>query len=139
MFSTQSVSRLSTCHPDLRVLFYEVIRFVDCTILEGYRDQAAQEDAFKRKATKLHYPHGKHNRTPSVAVDVAPYPIPSMTDPKKLGNFYYFGGFVSGIAAKLLDEGKMTHRIRYGGDWNMNRDVTDETFIDAVHFELIGA
>ena len=74
-FSQSSFSKLSTCHPDLQALFYEVIKFFDCTILEGYRNEADQESAFAKGNSKLHYPHGKHNANPSMAVDVTPYPI----------------------------------------------------------------
>ncbi len=42
-----------------------------------------------------------------------------------------------GIAQKLKDEGKMTHAIRYGGDWDRDFDITDNKFQDLVHFELI--
>ena len=42
-FSQDSFSKLSTCHPDLQVLFYEVIKYYDCTILEGYRNQVDQD------------------------------------------------------------------------------------------------
>lgn len=139
LFSQLSVSKLSTCHPELQTLFYEVVRHVDCVVLEGHRDEADQHAAFLAGNSKLDWPLGKHNGKPSMAIDVSPYPIPSMTDKRKLVNFIYFGGFVMGIASRLLAEGKMTRGVRYGGDWNMNEDVTDQSFVDAVHFELIGS
>jgi hypothetical protein len=40
-------------------------------------------------------------------------------------------------AGKLLDAGVMTKAIRWGGDWNQNTLVNDETFLDLVHFEVI--
>lgn len=132
-FSQESFSKLSTCHPDLQTLFYEVIRNFDCQILEGYRNEQDQEAAFAAGNTKLHWPHGKHNQQPSLAVDVSPYPV----DWNNTKRFYWFAGFVMGIAQKLKDEGKITHAIRYGGDWNGDKDITDNTFNDLVHFELI--
>lgn len=132
-FSQTSFSRLSTCHMELQTLFYEVIRAFDCSILEGYRNEADQEKAFKEGATKLHYPHGKHNANPSMAIDVAPYPV-KFNDTNR---FYYFGGYVLGIAQRLKDEGRMTYSVRWGGDWNRNNLVSDERFKDLVHFELI--
>ncbi len=42
-----------------------------------------------------------------------------------------------GIAQKLKDEGKITHSIRWGGDWNMNTMIKDESFRDTGHFELV--
>jgi peptidoglycan L-alanyl-D-glutamate endopeptidase CwlK len=133
MFSQTSFSRLATCHMELQTLFYEVIRTFDCTILEGHRNEADQEKAVADGKSKLHWPHGKHNANPSMAVDVAPYPV-NFTDTKRL---YYFGGWVQGVAQRLKDEGKMTYSIRWGGDWNGNKDLDDQTFFDLVHFELI--
>lgn len=132
-FSQESFSKLSQCHIDLQTLFYEVIKYRDCKILEGHRGQLEQNAAFAEGKSKLRWPDGKHNASPSLAVDVAPYPIPAWS---KINNFIYFGGFVMGIAAKLKAEGKITHDIRYGGDFNGNEDVTDQSFVDAVHFEI---
>jgi peptidoglycan L-alanyl-D-glutamate endopeptidase CwlK len=42
-----------------------------------------------------------------------------------------------GIAQKLKDDGKMTHSVRFGGDWDGDKDITDQKFNDLVHFELI--
>ncbi len=132
-FSKESFSKLSTCHIDLQTLFYEVIKNFDCTILQGYRNEQDQEAAFDAGNTKLHFPDGKHNRQPSFAVDVSPYPV----DWNNTKRFYWFAGYVMGMAQKLKDEGKITHAIRYGGDWNGNLDITDNNFPDLVHFELI--
>lgn len=132
-FSQESFSKLSTCHMDLQVLFYEVIKYFDCIILEGYRNQADQDQAYAGGFTKLQYPHGKHNHQPSMAVDVSPYPV----NWKKPQRLYWFAGFVLGIAQKLKDEGKMTHSVRYGGDWDRDYDIMDNSFQDLVHFELV--
>lgn len=132
-FSQDSFSKLSTCHPDLQVLFYEVIKYFDCTIIEGYRNQEGQERAFETGHTKLHWPHGKHNKQPSMAVDVSPYPL----DFKNIKRLYWFAGYVMGLAQKLKDEGKMTHSVRFGGDWDCDKEIDDQTFFDLVHFELL--
>lgn len=132
-FNQESFSKLSTCEHDLQVLFFEVVRTVDCTILEGYRNQEEQDIAFRTGKSELQWPNGKHNRQPSYAVDVAPCPI----DWNDLKRFYWFGGFVLGIAARLREEGKMTHAIRWGGDWDNDMHFNDHTFNDLVHFELI--
>lgn len=136
MFSAESTSRLQTCHAELQLLFFEVIRSFDCVVLEGYRNEADQEAAFLRGNTKLHYPNGNHNHKPSLAVDVAPYKKLVGVDWKDTMRFHYFAGVVMGIAATLHGQGKMLYRLRWGGDWNMDTEVTDETFRDLVHFEL---
>lgn len=133
-FSQESFSKLATCHPDLQVLFYEVIKYFDCTILEGYRNQEAQEKAFADGHSKLHYPHGKHNHHPSRAVDVIPYPVTSNID--RLG--LWFGGYVMGVAQILRAEGKMAHSIRWGGSWDGLGKMNDAHMLNGlVHFELI--
>ena len=132
-FSQASFSKLSTCHPDLQVLFYEVIKYFDCTILVGHRNQADQELAFSEGKTQLHWPHGKHNSQPAMAVDATPYPIEWENDKRS----YWFAGYVMGIAQKLKDEGKMTHAVRFGGDWNCDTNIDNEHFKDLYHFELV--
>jgi peptidoglycan L-alanyl-D-glutamate endopeptidase CwlK len=133
-FSQSSFSKLSSCHIDLQVLFYEVIKNFDCTILEGYRNEKDQEEAFEKGNTKVHYPHGKHNRTPSLAVDVIPYPV----DWKDSKLHLWFGGYVLGIAQMLKDQGKMTHSLRWGGSWDgLGKLDKPGQLNDPVHFELM--
>jgi len=132
-FSQESFSKLSTCHMELQTLFYEVIRHFDCQVLEGFRNEADQNKYFEQGNTQLKWPHGRHNSTPSMAVDVAPYPL----DWKNAKRFYWFAGYVMGIAQRLKDEGKMTYSVRFGGDWNSDKDITDQNFNDLVHFELV--
>lgn len=133
-FSAESLKQLSTCHPELQKLFNFVIEIVDCKVLEGYRNEADQEKAFAAGNSKLHYPNGKHNRVPSIAVDVAPYPV----DWNNTARFFWFAGIVMGVAEKMASEGEIMHQIRYGGDWNRNYDITDEHGLrDLVHFELV--
>ena len=127
MFSTRSKSRLMGCHPDLQRLFEEVCKTHDCTILEGHRDKKRQDDAFRSGLSKLRFPQSKHNRYPSHAVDVIPYPI-DFSDVKRI---YAFGWFVLETAKK------MGIKIRWGGDWDGDGDIKDQKFNDLVHFELI--
>jgi peptidoglycan L-alanyl-D-glutamate endopeptidase CwlK len=133
-FGAESKRQLATCHPDLQLLFNTVIEFVDCKVLEGHRNQADQEKDFNDGNSKLHYPYGKHNATPSNAADVTPYPV-LWTN---LARFYWFAGIVIGVAKMLKAQGKMSHDVRYGGDWNRNYEITDEKGLrDLVHFELV--
>lgn len=135
MFSKDSFSKLSTCHIDLQVLFFEVIKHFDCTVLEGFRNEEDQQKAYHAGNSKLQWPNGKHNSKPSNAADVSPYPV----DWSNAKRFYWFAGYVLGIAEMLKQQGKITHSIRYGGDWNGNMDITDEKGLsDLVHFEIVG-
>lgn len=134
MFSQESLSKLSTCHLDLQTIFFEVVRNFDCTVLQGVRNKAEQEQYFKEGKSKLQWPNGKHNQFPSIAVDVAPYPI-NWNDTKR---FYLFAGIVIGIAVRLRDEGKIKYTVRWGGDWDGDTLIDDQKFNDLVHFELVG-
>ena len=125
-FSKRSTVKLLSCDEQLIVLFNEVIKTYDCSILCGHRGEQAQNEAFKNNRSSLAWPESKHNLYPSIAVDVAPYPI-NWNDS---GRFYMFAGYVKRIAEEL------NISIRYGGDWNSDTFTTDQQFNDLVHFEL---
>jgi peptidoglycan L-alanyl-D-glutamate endopeptidase CwlK len=131
-FSNSSLSKLSTCHPDLQVLFKEVIKYFDCTVTCGHRTQEEQHKAFIEGKSQLDWPNGNHNALPSNAVDVMPYPI-DWNDRERLT---LFAGRVLGIADMLLAAGEIHHKIRWGGDWNQDTHVKDNKFDDLVHFEI---
>ena len=127
-FGKRSISRLKTCDQKLQELFYEVVKHFDCSIIEGHRGEERQNKAFADGKSKVKYPNGKHNQNPSIAVDVAPYPI----DWSDSDRFHYFGGFVLGVAKQ------MGMNIRWGGDWNQDTHTKDNKFDDLVHFEIKG-
>ena len=124
-FSTKSKRKLYTCDERLVELFEEVLEGFDCTVLEGLRGQKAQDEAYNRGNSKVKFPNGKHNKSPSNAVDVAPYPI----DWDDRDRFHYFGGYVLGVARQ------MGLKIRWGGDWDMDTKTKDNKFDDLVHYE----
>ena len=125
-FSKKSKAKLNTCDKRLIELFNKVVKKFDCTIIEGHRSKDRQNKLFDEGKSKLQYPNGKHNATPSMAVDVAPYPI----DWNDRERFTYFAGYVVGIAYQ------MGLKIRGGGDWDMDTQVKDNNFDDLPHFEI---
>ena len=125
-FSERSLRRLETCHPDLQRLFHEVVKHVDCMVIFGFRTREEQEQAFEDGNSDKHWPDSLHNKTPSQAVDVAPYPV----DWKNEDRFRAFGGFVLGVASQ------MGIPIRWGGDWDGDWDFSDQRLVDQPHFEL---
>ena len=60
-FGKRSKERLSSCHEDLQDLFNEVIKHVDCSVLEGHRSAERQDKLFDEGKTKVKYPKGRHN------------------------------------------------------------------------------
>lgn len=125
-FSDKSQTKLSSCHDKLQCVFNEVIKHFDCKVVTGYRGEEAQNRMFEMDRSQLTYPDSKHNQQPSLAVDVAPYPI----DWNDIGRFRYFAGYVMGIASQLGVS------LRWGGDWDKDTEVKDNNFNDLLHFEL---
>lgn len=126
-FSKTSLQRLETCHPDLQKICNEAIKHYDFSVICGHRSKKEQDIALKNGATKLQYPKSKHNSNPSLAVDLAPYPI----DWHKYERFYYLAGLIQATAKG------MNIKIRWGGDWSMNGNFEENKFNDLPHFELI--
>ena len=125
-FSPRSSIRLATCDGRLIDLFCDVVKVYDCTILEGHRTQPRQDELYRTKLSHVQYPNSRHNSDPSLAVDVAPYPI----DWNDRERFVAFGSFVRGVA---YEKGIS---LRWGGDWDQDFDLKDQTFMDLVHFEI---
>jgi hypothetical protein len=125
-FSKSSLEKLGQCDPRLQNLFKRIVEKYDCTILVGHRDKAAQDEAFNKGASQKPWPESLHNGFPSLAVDVAPYPL-NWNDKDR---FYHFGGYVQGVAAAI------GMKIRWGGDFDQDGDLHDQTLYDLVHFEI---
>lgn len=125
-FSINSRNRLNTCDYRLQAIFNFVIEHFDCTVIEGERGKEVQNRLFNQGLSKAKYPLSKHNKKPSEAVDVAPYP----TDWKDKERFNQFAFFVLGVAAA------MGIPIRWGGDWDGDTETADNNFNDLAHFEL---
>ena len=139
-FGRESKAQLATCHPYLQKLFNTVIEFQDCRVLQGWRGEAEQNAAYRSGHSTKKWGESKHNHTEkldgkdvpySLGVDVAPFfaekPHIRWKDTE---SFCHFAGFVLGVAAMLGIQ------IRWGGDWDSDQDLHDQTFNDLVHFEL---
>lgn len=135
-FGETSRSRLENVHPDLIALFEEVVKRFDCTIIYGHRTVNEQQALYAQGRTQPGpivtncdgvRKKSMHNHMPSLAVDVAPYPI----NWRDSNRFYHFAGYVRRVAEN------MNIPIRWGGDWNMNTDLSDQSFFDLPHFELV--
>lgn len=148
-FSGKSNTVLLTCETPLQLLFLRVVKYHDCTIIEGHRSEERQNQLFAEGKTKAMYPDSAHNSLPSRAVDVLPYPINWMFeydvkaalksgDEKRykealhnIQRWAVFAGFVMGVAAM------MQIPLRWGGDWDGDLDLADQDFDDWPHFELL--
>ena len=122
-FSELSLSRLNSCHKDIQTLMKEVMtrQIMDFSILQGYRNKEDQNEAYKRGTSKLRWPHSRHNHSPSLAVDIAAYPISNFND-DNTNRTIALAWHVKKIAKKL------DIPIYWGGDWH--------PFVDIYHFQL---
>ena len=108
------------------MIFNEVIKTIDCSVLEGNRSEAQQRENIEKGVSWTM--RSKHLRDPSHAVDVAPYPI----DWNDIKRFKLFAAFVFATAKRL----KIS--IRYGATWSRNpTDKYTGSHSDHPHFELI--
>jgi len=127
-YGKTSTKRLESCDPKLQELMHEVLKRSgqDVSILCGHRGEEAQNLAFMEKKSKVKFPNSNHNSYPSKAVDIAPYPI----DWDNILGFKELAFLVLEVAEDLDIE------VRWGGDWDRDGDLKDQTFNDYPHFEL---
>ena len=102
----------------------------DISLTYGYRDRETQNGLFENGYSKLRFPDSKHNHKPSLAVDLQPYPRPLKAN-KLWGALGYLAGRGHQVAEDLGIE------LRWGGDWDRDGDLTDQTFNDLFHWELV--
>ena len=131
-FSDHSKSELETVHPDLQAVMQEVIKAFNFRVIEGRRGKERQNKLHRQGKSQLQYPESKHNSQPSRAIDIAPWPI----DWQAHDRFYLLAGHVQMAAHRLQKEGVINHDIRWGGDWDGDRELDDQQFDDLPHFEL---
>ena len=132
-FGQRSREKLATCDSRLQKLLNYVVKHYDCSVLEGFRMEAEQNKLFDEGKTKVQWPNSKHNQYPSKAVDVVYYDTENNTinwDDYK--GHYHFAGFVMGVAASM----RIPLKLRWGGDWDRDKDLNDQKFNDLVHFEI---
>ena len=102
---------------------------IDFGVAIGHRGQVAQDAAFASGASKKKWPNGNHNAYPSRAVDLTVL-VNGKIQWTPRAPWDILAGVMLAAAA---EEGV---RIRWGGDWDSDRDVTDQDFNDLGHFEL---
>lgn len=146
-FSSTSLERLATCEPDIQLVMQESIKSsrVDFGIACGHRTIEEQQELYKQgrskpgsKVTNVDGVKKKsqHNFYPSRAIDLyAYYNGKAQWDELHLGIIV---GHILSVADRLYRDGKISHKLRSGGDWNMNGIYKyDQTLNDFPHLELV--
>ena len=121
-FGRRSKERLKGVDERLVNVANELVKIMDCTVLEGLRTKERQSKLIAEGKSKTKY--SKHIE--GKAIDIAPYPI----DWEDRERFHYMGGMARGIGHAL------GVTIRWGGDWDSDGEVKDNNFDDLVHIEL---
>lgn len=152
----KSKIQFDTLHPDLQEIVMGGLErcLVDFSLIEGHRPVQKQFEYFKKGRefkkgrwevvnekwviTNIDgtYKKGKHNHNPSLAVDFAAY-VPNK--PKLAWDaihLTYIGASLILIADLLYDEGVITHKLRWGGNWDKDGDLADNKLYDRPHVEL---
>ena len=137
-FSERSLNNLKGVHPKLVAVVKRALELspIDFTVLEGVRSQARQDELWAQGRTKpgavvtwvqTSGTHGIQADGYGHAVDLAPYPI-------DWNNFERFDQLANVMfaAAKELDV-----KIRWGGDWDMDKIIHERGESDSPHYELV--
>ena len=137
-FSKRSLAQLATCHPDLQRILTEALKVsdIDFGISEGHRPAAKQKEYFDAGKSKIDgvKKKSKHNLTPSMAADTYAY-VGGVSYKQK--DIIFLAGVVTATANSLFAQGEITHKVRWGGNWDRDGEIiTDQNFQDLVHFEL---
>ena len=144
-FSEASLKKLREVHIDLQTIFLFTVKYFDCSIIYGLRTTEEQQELYAQGRTKPGYIvtykdgiHKKSKHQDGLAVDVIVYhkehPHIRWKDERGM---YHFAGIVLAFAKILREQGKINSEIRWGGNWDMDDDLYDQTFMDLVHFEII--
>ena len=139
-FGNHSTKTLKTCHTDLQLIAKEALKWspLDFKIVEGYRSIARQQALYLEGKTKIDGINklGKHNRNPSMAFDIVVNNKHTLT--WKDTDMCFVAGVILSVGARLFEEDKVTHKLRWGGNWDGDGIIlSDQKFDDMPHFELI--
>lgn len=112
-----------------RVLDRALHEVADISLTTGFRSQVIQNEKYLTGKSKTPWPRSKHNKKPSLAVDLQPYPMPARKE-KLWAALAYIAGRIIEIG---VEEGIA---LRWGGDWDGDGDLTDQNFDDLFHIEI---
>jgi hypothetical protein len=108
---------------------FVLLHIADISLIEGHRSQVRQDLLYSQELTRVRWPNSKHNTDPSMAVDLQPYPKPQLESELREA--------LSQIAGAMKMYALLHgYKIRWGGDWDRDGEITDNDFDDLFHFEI---
>ena len=141
VFGNRSKENLATCHEDLKLIANEAIKItpIDFGVSEGYRSVKRQKQLFDEGKSKIDGINrkGKHNYNPSLAFDIYIYVKGKKSLAYDEKHLTFVAGILIAVAKRLYSDGKISHILRYGGNWDGDGElIYDQSFQDLPHFEL---
>lgn len=136
-FGTRSKAVRATLHCDLQAIVDKALSYgiYDFGLTCGHRTVEQQQQLFAEGKTHIDGISrlGKHNQTPSEAVDFIPSPgeingINVWSDKQR---FAVIAGLLMAAAAEL------GIKVRWGGDWDGDGNNADSRLHDMPHLELV--
>lgn len=134
--STNSKNKLLTCNPRAQAAVHWLLHFVDVGVADGHRNEAKQNQHFTNGASQKQWPDSKHNKYPSNAFDLYAYVagIGGIMDRTKSARCNEYYARIAGLLeSKCAVEGWY---FRWGGNWDGDQSLDDQTFNDLMHFEI---
>lgn len=140
-FARSSIKMMEDAHEDLKIICYEVkkISKIDFDISCVFRSSSEQNKKFKQGKSKIDgiINKGKHNKKPSEAADIYCYKDHQSKASYTVHQMAYIAGLFDAVAYYLYNSSKISHLIRWGGNWDQDGIIiTDQDFDDLPHFEL---
>lgn len=129
IFASASRANLASADFRLQRVAHVVLQIKDHSVIKGHRPKDEQNAAFESGASKLPWPHGKHNDFPSKAIDVRTWPSPDDMQALREEQIYLLGLY-KGVGQS------MSIPIRIGMDWDYDGEISDNGFDDGFHVEI---
>ncbi len=136
-FGNRSEANLDTCHVDLITVARTLIQFYNVSVIWGWRDEEQQNLAYALGNSTKRFPESKHNHLSengqplSMAMDLVPWhnsrPHIRWRNEKEFAQ-------MAGRVLQIADMLDIT--LIWGGDWDSDDDLYDQSFNDLGHFGL---
>lgn len=151
-FGKRSNDNIKKAVKDLALVLHESLKHSDLDFGVSQTDRTIekQQHYFDTKKSKINPKKytfeellkvAKHIVHPELeplarAADIYAYISGNKKEAFSTHNLAFLAGVITSTANRLYSEGKITHLIRWGGNWDKDGEIiTDQRFQDLPHFE----